>query len=479
MTGAGERRTSIGADMAEPEERVEITVDQAMAMAVDFLKQGRLGEADYVCQKVLVLEPESASALHYRGVVAHRRGDNATALDFMRRSLEREPEQADWYSNLGIVLQSAERFEAAMEAFRRATVLNPRHANALNNLGVLYRLYGRLEEAEASYRAVIAIEPNHLDVYTNLAVVLDQTGRTHEALEAHCKAITLRPSSPETHRHLALAYSVLGETERAIEVCEEWVRHCPDDPRARHALAAYSGRNVPPRASDEYVTKVFDDFAESFEAKLARLEYRAPALVGEAVAASVGAPTGGLDVLDLGCGTGLCGPLLAPYARRLVGVDLSQGMLQYAREKAAYDELVQAELTDYLRQQRGAFDAIVSADTLVYFGDLEPVATAAFDALRPGGVFIFTVEDAGEPGRESYGIQPHGRYSHGTGYVDTVLTRAGLRPEIARGDLRMESGLPVHGLIVRAARPRHEAAAVRSGAAAHANGVDAIGADNA
>jgi predicted TPR repeat methyltransferase len=441
--------------MGKTIERIEITVDQAVALAVDWMKQGRFADAERICRAALDLEPDNAAALHYLGILAHKRGSNEEALGLIRQSLERSPLQPDWYSNLGIVLQNNAQFEAAMEAFSRAIALSPAHANAHNNLGVLQKLYGRFEEAEASYRAAIAADPNHPDVYHNLAVVFERTGRMQDALEAHCKHITLRPRQPDAHRHLAIAYAILGEHEKAVAVCEEWVRNCPDDPRARHALAAHSGRDVPLRAANDYVEAVFDDFAESFEAKLARLEYRAPTLVGDAVAAAVPAPQRTLDVLDLGCGTGLCGPLLAPFARRLVGVDLSQGMMNYAREKQVYDELVHAELTAYLQQQPPAsVDVIVTADTLVYFGALEPVAAAAAAALRPGGVLVFTVEEATQPEHAAaYVLQRHGRYAHGESYVSRVLTDAGLRPHIGRGELRFESGLPVAGLVVRAVKP--------------------------
>ena len=441
--------------MKETPERIEITVDEAMGIVLEYMKLGRFKDAEAIARALLDLEPENADALHYCGVLAHKRGDNKEALELIHRSLERVPDQADWYSNLGIVLQSNSQFEAAMEAFRRAIALNPAHENALNNLGVLQRLYGKLDEAEASYRAVIALNPNHPDVYTNLAVVLDQTGRAPEALNAYCKALTLRPKNPDAHRHLVIAYSVLGETAKAIDACEEWLKNSPNDPRARHALAAVSGKDVPPRAPDDYVEKVFDDFAESFEAKLARLEYRAPALIGDSMAAAVGDAAGTLDVLDVGCGTGLCGPLLAPYARRLVGVDLSHGMLEHARAKNVYHELVHAELTAYLQELPArSFDAILSADTLVYFGGLEDVIAAAAPALRPGGVFIFTVEEATQPEFEDgFSLQPHGRYSHGATYVERLLRLHGLEPVIERRDLRMESGLPVHGLVVRATKP--------------------------
>ncbi|WP_204319811.1 class I SAM-dependent DNA methyltransferase, partial [Klebsiella pneumoniae] len=84
-------------------------------------------------------------------------------------------------------------------------------------------------------------------------------------------------------------------------------------------LAAISGENVPDRASDAYVANLFDAFAATFDHKLARLDYRAPELVAEAVAASQEAGTTGLAILDAGCGTGLCGPSLRPFADRLIG----------------------------------------------------------------------------------------------------------------------------------------------------------------
>ena len=72
------------------------------------------------------------------------------------------------------------------------------------------------------------------------------------------------------------------------------------------------------------------------------------------------------------------------------------------------------------------FDLIISADTLVYFGALEAVFDAAYRALRPDGLLIFTVEEAGDDQPETgYRINPHGRYSHSRAYVESALTAAG------------------------------------------------------
>jgi predicted TPR repeat methyltransferase len=435
-------------------EQSALSVDGAIALAVEWLQEGRARDAEALCRRALEVVPGHPDALHYLGMAAYQQGCVDEAIVLVRQSLERAPDQSDWHSNLGIMLLAQDNPAGAIAAFRTAIDLQPAHAHASNNLGVLLRVLGRFEEAEAAYRAAIEVNPSYADAFHNLAIVLDLMGRAPEAAMAHLKELTLRPGDPNAWRHLALAYCLHGDRETAVELCREWLTRCPDDPQALHTLAACSGCDVPARASDAYIEQVFDNFAESFEAKLARLQYRAPDLIVSALSAAGITARVDLDVLDLGCGTGLCGPLLAPCAGRLVGVDLSKGMLQHAAAKHVYGELVQAELTTYLRRFDAAWDVIVASDALVYFGALEPVVAAAAMALRTGGVFAFTVEHAVDPASTTtFAIQPHGRYTHGRDYVERLLAEAGLQPVIEPAELRKESGLPVAGLVVRALRP--------------------------
>lgn len=432
----------------------ELTVDEAVAIAIQLQRREQLLEAHELFRRVLDTIPEHPDALHYSGVLAHQQGRNAEAISLIERSLALVPDRADWHSNLGIVLQSDGRFEDAIAQYRRAIALDPHHANAFNNLGVLLRAIGKPVEAEAAYRTAIERNPAHIDAYTNLGILLNSLKRTVEASACYCKVITLQPKHRDARRLLALAQCALGDIPEAVKIFEAWHADEPDDPIAEHMLAACTGREVPARASDAFIAKTFDSFAASFESKLERLSYRAPALVIAMVEHAGVHPLKALDVLDAGCGTGLCGPLLAPYARRMIGVDLSEGMLARAREKKVYDELVKAELTNFLRRNREAFDLIVSADTLVYFGDLQPVISAVAGALRPGGYAAFTLEHAvGATNGVDYRLEFHGRYSHARPYVETLLSAAGLRTHIERAELRMEGGIPVAGLVVRAAKP--------------------------
>lgn len=435
---------------ASTTERV-ISLDEAITMAILLQKNNQLADAAFVFSKILDVVPEHPRALHYAGVLAHQQGRSDEAIRLVEKSLAIEPGQADGYSNLSIILRGKGRLDDAIAACRRAIEIDPRHANAHNNLGGLLRAGGRREEAEESYRAAIALEPGHTDAYVNLGNLLMNQGRIREAMVAFCTVITLEPKHFEGRRRLAFAHTILGQIDQAIAIFQQWVDEEPANPIARHMLAACSGREVPARASDTYIESVFDSFAASFESRLATLEYRAPALVAAMVAEPGTAAS--LDVLDAGCGTGLCGGLIRPQARRLVGVDLSSKMLDHAREKQVYDELVKDELTGYLAAHPSEFDVIVSADTLVYFGPLNEVVAAASVALRPGGRIIFTVEELASETEGDFCIRPHGRYNHARGHVERALIDANLKPHLESAVLRMEGGAPVPGLLVCATKP--------------------------
>ena len=274
-------------------------------------------------------------------------------------------------------------------------------------------------------------------------------GCSAEAVVFGDRAIVLNPYYASSPKMLARAHINLGEFDRAAQVYREWLADEPDNPIALHQLAACTGEGVPERAADDYLEMTFDAFASSFDARLEQLSYRGPEQIAEAVGWNCPPPARQLNILDAGCGTGLCGPHLAPYARHLVGVDLSEKMLARATPRRVYDELVKAELTAYLGAASASFDVVVSADALCYFGALEEVMRATHGALANGGLLVFTLEEANEATPEGYRIHPHGRYSHAESYVMGVLAGAGFGGTVIRhATLRTEGGDPVASLLV-------------------------------
>ena len=110
-----------------------------------------------------------------------------------------------------------------------------------------------------------------------------------------------------------------------------------------------------------------------------------------------------------------------------------------------YDRLVNDELTNFLQVRHAEFD-ILSADTLVHFGPLEEVVAAAGGALRPGGQFVFTLEELGAAADSDFRIETHGLYGHSQIYVERVLRGAVLPRTLGRRSedrIRASGGRPV------------------------------------
>lgn len=425
--------------------------------AISHVRHGRRAEADRALHDILKHWPDQPDALHFLGVLRHGQGRNEEAVALVRRALEQMPEHAPTWSNLGNILLGDGQVDAAIEAYERSLQLagdQPEAASPLNNVSTIYRKQGRLAEAEAACRKALALVPDFAEGWYNLSQLLMDRGAIEEGVLANSRAVALWPSHLQARNQVIRALVLLGERERAATLYREWLAEEPDNPVAQHQLAACLGEQVPERASNAYVEQVFDSFAGSFDAKLEMLHYRAPELVTQALAAAAGPAQASLDIVDAGCGTGLCGPLLKPWARHLAGCDLSEGMLRRAAPRQVYDALHKAELVHYLYTQPGRFDAVVSADTLCYFGDLHEAIAAAQRCLRPGGWLIFTVEALPEGAKDLHHLQGNGRYAHGQAHLQAAIAAAGLSCMSIQADvLRHEAGRPVAGWLVSAAKP--------------------------
>jgi predicted TPR repeat methyltransferase len=198
-----------------------------------------------------------------------------------------------------------------------------------------------------------------------------------------------------------------------------------------------------------------------------------------------------LRCLDLGCGTGLSGVVLRSLSDFLEGVDLSPAMVEKARERDIYDHLCDGECPDTMptpvpmlmpmrredpsyiqvtpflagelvatvreRANDGlCYDLLVACDVLVYLGDLGPLFDQATRVVPTGGIFAFTVEEAGglgggEGGKSDSGwrITPTGRYIHSQQYLRDVAAASGFRVRRMESSvLRRQKGVDVKGLLV-------------------------------
>jgi predicted TPR repeat methyltransferase len=421
------------------------------------MQSGLRAEAESKCHHILEAFPSSSDAHHLLGVLLGERGETEGASTALERAVKLAPMHAAAWMNLGvIVMKSApSRAEAC---FRRVLQLEPQSIPGRGNLATLLHQTGRYSEAVEQLGLILKKTPNDPGALQLLARVEHMRGNFEIETRLIRTLMRLVPNDAALAPNLSRAYflwydSVDQEPEKAIRVLEEWLAFEPDAPVARHMHAALTARDAPARATAEYVEQHFDAFAETFDTVLSSLGYRAPEVMRDLLARTIGSARSELDFVDIGCGTGRLGPLVTAWKRNLVGVDLSVKMLDIARKREVYDGLVHADVVAYLESCTATFDVAACLDTLIYFGDISRFLAATRRALRIDGTLLGTVEALEEEHREPYHLHAGGRYAHKKSYVAQALEASGFSlKEVFTDTVRTEHKQPVPGLFFVARR---------------------------
>lgn len=359
-------------------------IEDMFSVAVAASAEGRLDDAEAAFRAVLVMSPGHDEALF----------------------------------GLGLALMQTRRFSEAVEPLARAAAAPDAEPIRRQCLAQAQFLTGDFAAAAATFAAAEAIEPvpegARLTWARAAAYAALDGASAQEALDLYARIAGSDAEDPETVARESFGILVAFQRLDAARALGAWLEaRNPADTIRAHELRVLVEPGID-KAPASYVEALFDGFAERFDHQLVdMLGYEAPALLAELVASR----RQQFDrILDLGCGTGLAGPHLKRFGGRLTGVDLSSGMLAKAAERGGYYALVQDEAVAFLESNPGAFDLIVSADVLIYFGDLAPLFSAAAAALPRGGLMAVSTE----LGQDGWTLLPSARYAHGDAYVREV-----------------------------------------------------------
>ena len=445
---------------SSPTEPPVFALQRDLNRAVQQQLSGDFVAAESILQRVLGEAPESSEAWQLFGVLALQTGKFDQAIERLEKANELNPKSADARFNLAGAYFSRQQWPQSAEAYHQAIQLNPRLAEAWKGLGACERRLNRPTAAIAAWQQSLELDPTQWQVLFDLAEALESSGDQSAAIESLQLARRLEPSQLEIHTCLARLYSAKndlknaacahynagvihqrqGQHPSAITAFQQALHCQPQHPNAIYLLQCLTGK-TPPTAPASYVVELFDQYADHFDEHLALLKYQIPTQLRTVLDRLT---FRGGTILDLGCGTGLCGREFHDRASRLVGVDVASKMIVVAQRRNIYAELHHADLHDYLNRCSDRFDVILAGDLTIYVG----VARVS----KPGAVFGFSVE--WEETEKGYQLRASGRFAHSLRYLETLAIRHRFNWGGCESvTVREENQKPIPGKIVVLRRP--------------------------
>jgi predicted TPR repeat methyltransferase len=393
----------------------------------------------------------NAEAFHRMGNVFLNEEKFSSAVEAYKKALAICPESCATHFRLGLAYFSLKEFELAKTQFQTVLSLNHEHPDVNQCVANALLELGDFETATTYYFRQMEKKP-WFETYYNLGVLFMMKDHLQNALLYFNKAVEMQPDDVATQLNLGNIYLKKNNLSDAITAYENANRMKPDDPEIQHILSALKQRQTPDNAPKEYVTHLFDQYAPYYDFHLTEaLKYDTPQKILQTIQLEYPHFTNSKwSIVDLGCGTGLCGSLFKPFADKLIGIDLSENMLAVAKQKNIYDALISEDVAQSLTQLTEV-DLIVAADVFTYCGNLEYTFKNALNTLKKNGLFVFTVE---KTHGDSFILQTSIRYAHSKYYLEKLITDNAF--EIVRFDnivLRKQKNEPVEGYLVLLKKP--------------------------
>jgi len=329
------------------------------------------------------------------------------------------------------------------------------HAERPIDKAIQYHLNGELEKALEIYNEIVQRMPNNQVVlellsnmsqgYFQLAQSLIKMGRIKAAVKTLNKVLLITPGMANIHFMLGQLLIRIKDNKQAAEHLNIYLEMVPEDLAGANMLLAHLGEiKAPEKPSELFIKSFYDNYAKTYDEHLVRrLNYKCPEIIYNAMTRN---NVSNADILDLGCGTGLCGEAIKPLAKSIDGVDLSQPMLEVARQRNIYNELVMADIYEYMANKSQTYDVVIAAGLFEHIGDPEPILHIVHDKLQENGLFIFTTDENTD---QSVGVNSAGFYMHGKSYLQMKAEECGFKViENENVTMWIENKQPVSGLLV-------------------------------
>ncbi len=195
----------------------QVTVQQALQIAITHFRSAKFPEAEDVCRQVLQVAPDNVDFLHLLGLIASHTGRDDEAIGLFERAVKLKENDPLLRFTFALTLQKCGWQDDALLRYKEALALKPDYVEALINIGNILKEQNKYDEAEQAYKQATAIRPDSAEAYNNLGTALGHQEKPAEAEAAFRKALDLKPDHAAAHYNLGALLEKQGQSEKAAQ----------------------------------------------------------------------------------------------------------------------------------------------------------------------------------------------------------------------------------------------------------------------
>jgi len=422
-----------------------------------FIKQGKIKEAKIQLHNVIRLNPYAQQAHYHLANLALQANALDDAQHHYQQVLAIDSEHIDSLNNSGVIHLKKDEPQQAIDYFSKVLALDNDHLEARNNIAATFIQYDRYENAIIHYQALLEHQPDNVEANFNIAVAFMSLGQFVQAKQHYQRVLAIEPKHVDVLSNLGAIYLREQQRDQAISCFQAVLALQPTHTMAKYMLAVICDPQSVKTAPTDYISNLFDRYALYYEKHLLEtLKYAIPEQLVEFIIKVSNLKPDKWRVLDLGCGTGLAGSAMKKFAAHLTGVDVSEKMLNIAREKTIYNELIHEDCQQMLDKGTEKYELIVAADVFAYLGDLTAIFSLCQNRLTRNGLFAFSIETGSD--HVSFELQTTARFSHSKNYINTLAMQAGFIMEgvtDVMGRLQDNKPVPMNLFVLRLAADQY------------------------
>ena len=433
-------------------------------------------------EQLLLQSPQTPDVL-YRLASLYRHMNNLSkALTYINNALSGMNNHV-FLNEKGLILEALGKDDEALQTYLSATDMNAYYADAFANQGNIYLKRGQEDLAEDAYKRALALDNKFFMAHHNLATLLYRQGRKYEALDHYQEAVIVNPKDMSAVYNLGIIQEDVGEfseaaglyfnalvggfenpalefriasvlerlfksskdgKKQALDFVKGWVKHFPDSVVALHTQDALLGK----KSSDKkdiakaYAEKLYDVFASEYDESMKKMQASVIDTAMEMIQDKK------FDsALDLACGTGTFGLKLKQNFKTLLGIDISQKMLDEAQKVDVYDKLEHIPIDDYFQSSNDKFDLIVALEVTGYLDNLSELFDGVKTHIHSDGQFILSIEYPLDKNETQLSV--NGRYLYSMEFTKQALEKEGLTVvEVKEINLRREGNDYAKGAVL-------------------------------